>query len=142
MREGEFNPEFTHQIFGDNEVITGYSKLSIKVSGPPHPFSLASFSEFLKRQGRLFWLTNSSFFWFWFWFFPFPFLSSSQIYFTAGSLRCCMQFKYDEKYQGNEIPVTDIEKKLAEWIPQGPLSFSKLLSQPFSHLPVSFGPAV
>ena len=31
MKEGEFNPEFTHQVFGDNELITGYANLSIKV---------------------------------------------------------------------------------------------------------------
>ena len=46
-----------------------------------------------------------------------------KIYFTAGSLRSCMQVKFSEKYEGTEIPVTDIEKKLAEWVPQGSTPF-------------------
>jgi len=31
LEEGEFQPEFTHQIFGDEEVIFGYTKVSIQL---------------------------------------------------------------------------------------------------------------
>jgi len=39
-----------------------------------------------------------------------------------------MQVKFSEKYEGTEIPVTDIEKKLAEWVPQGSTPFSLVIS--------------
>lgn len=49
--------------------------------------------------------------------------SLSQLYFTAGSLRCWMDIKYSERYRGKEFPLTDIERLIAEWIPAGAFLF-------------------
>ena len=43
MKEGEFSPEFTHQVFGDNEIITGYANLAVKVSPDPHSLYILYF---------------------------------------------------------------------------------------------------